>query len=130
MNVEADTKTAILAAVAPLVGSALAAGLTVAAATAILELVTTNYESDTAAGKKELHPTEDELAVSKADVTGSEKDGSLSADSANVSEGQVKASSLDAKAQDAGATASESGATASRARAGASDIETKALKMT
>jgi hypothetical protein len=129
MDVDEDTKSAILAEVGPAVGSALAVGLVAAAGAALLELIATNYEEDTMIGKKELHPTEQELAVSKSDVTGSEVDGSLSADSATISEGEVGASSLEATAQDAEATASESGATASRAKAGAADIETKALKM-
>jgi hypothetical protein len=82
------------------------------------------------AGDTEVHPTSDETCISTVNTNGEETDGVLSQDSVEGASGEVKASEVEAAADSGEATAMDSGATAVRTKAGASDIETKALKMT
>jgi hypothetical protein len=130
MEVDDDLKGQILGAVAPIVGGSLAAGLAALAASELLALVTTNHEMDTPAGKVELHPTNAKTAMSSTEVEGSKTSGSLAKDDVGAVKGEVAASETEAAAAVQEATAADVGATASRTKAGASDIETKALKMT
>jgi hypothetical protein len=130
MDVNQETKDAILTEVGPLIGSALAAGLVAAAATAVLGLIATNDETDTMVGKQETHPTANGTSISKVGVAGTETGGKLADDKVAAVEGEVKASETDGTASATEATAAESGASAARTKAGASDIETKALKIT
>jgi hypothetical protein len=130
MEVDKDTQGAILAATMPLIGSALAAGLVAAAATAILDMIATNDETDTMAGKNEVHPTGNATSISDVDVVGAGTKGKLAGDEVTGVGGEVTASDTEAAASTMEATAADTGATAARTKAGASDIEVKALKIT
>jgi hypothetical protein len=130
MEMDEDTKSAILEAVAPVIASAMVATV-VAGATAVLsELLVTNLEEDTPAGKLGLHPTGEKTTMASTDVSGVETEGKLAQDKVAAANGEVKASETEARAATGEATAANSGAVALRTKAGASDIETKALKIT
>jgi hypothetical protein len=129
MELDDNTKDIILAQVAPIIGSTLAAGLVAAAATAVMELLATNLETDTPAGKQGVHPTGQDTSLSKTVVAGSETDGKLTEDSAKVNSGDLEANRTQAQAAATGANAANNGATAVITDAGATQIETKALNM-
>jgi hypothetical protein len=94
------------------------------------KLLVTDVEENSLTGKKELHPTEDSMAVSKVETAASEKDGKLSQDTVSAQKGDLGASNTDAAALDTEAKAADTGASAARTKAGAADIATKALNMT
>ena len=81
-------------------------------------------------GNKVTAPTEDKTVLSNRETKGDNVDSSLSTDEVSAQQGEIKAAKQEGKASTTEATASEAGATASRAKGGASDIETKALKIT
>jgi hypothetical protein len=130
MEMDEDTKSAILAAVGPAIASAAAATVVAGAAAILSELLVTNLEEDTPAGKTGLHPTKESTSMAGADVSGAETEGKLAQDKVAAANGEVKASETEARASTGEATAATSGAAALRTKAGASDIETKALKIT
>jgi hypothetical protein len=130
MELDDDMKGQILADVAPLIGAPLAGGLVAAAGAALLALISTNHEMDTPAGKVELHPTGQNTTMANSEVAGAETEGKLAKDEVDAVNGEVKAAETEARASTGEATALTGGAAALRTKVGASDIETKALKIT
>ncbi len=127
---DAETEKKIKDVLMPIVTSAMTVAA-VGAATAILEkLVVTNFHESDITGEKEMHPTKDEVNMSKVEATAKDTDASLAKDTVAAKDGDLSAAKTDATAADTEATALDSGATAARTKAGAMDIETKALKMT
>ncbi|MDR2759471.1 MAG: hypothetical protein LBB78_08820 [Spirochaetaceae bacterium] len=96
----------------------------------IAGLIAINYKSRTMAGDTEIHPTANATKLSKVETTATETEGKLAYDKVAGVNGEVKAQETEALAAAIEALAMESGASACRTKAGASDIETKALKMT
>jgi hypothetical protein len=130
MKLDKDTATIIEELTKPIVTS-IAVGAAVAFAAALItELVVTNYKNNSLAGDKEVKATEDGAALNKSEVAGKETEGKLKQDKVAGANGDIKANQLEGKLSTGEATAAESGASALRSKAGASDIETKALKMT
>ncbi|MDR3356764.1 MAG: hypothetical protein LBO04_06205 [Spirochaetaceae bacterium] len=130
MEVDDDLKAQILAAVGPSIAAPLAGALVAAAGAALLDLITTNHESDTPFGKQELHPTGEDTTMADSEVTGAATEGTMAKDEVSAANGEVKAAETEARATTGEATALTGGAAAVRTKAGASDIEVKALKMT
>ncbi|GHV91025.1 hypothetical protein AGMMS50268_15280 [Spirochaetia bacterium] len=130
MTVDPKMKSSISSATGPIIASIGTAALVAAVGALIAELLMINFSQSSLVGDKEMHPTKDEMAASSSEVAASEKEGKLAQDTVAGVNGEVKASETEAKAQTGEATAAESGASALRTKAGASDIETKALKMT
>ncbi|MDR1986069.1 MAG: hypothetical protein LBP88_03730 [Treponema sp.] len=129
-SLDPGLEKAIMNDVGPLIVSA---GITMAVAFvtgAVLELIGTNIKTSSLTGDEGIHPTKDETAINNVDTTANEVDGSLNQDGVAGRNGAVKADETDASALTGEATASESGVSALRTKTGASDIETKALKMT
>ncbi|MDR1247995.1 MAG: hypothetical protein LBK63_01715 [Treponema sp.] len=129
-SLDAKTEEAVKAAVSPqLIGVGATYGAALVGG-AIAALIAVNYKSSTMAGDNGVHPTNNETGISTVKTSGVETDGALAVDSVEGASGSVKANETDATALTGEATAMDSGATALRTKAGASDIETKALKMT
>lgn len=128
MDKELEAK--LTAALTPIIASAATTALVAGAMAAIEALVVTNYHKSDLTGDTEMHPTKDETTISQSETAATSTEGKLSKDEVNAQNGDVKASNMDAVATDSEATALEEGASAVRTKAGASDIETKALKMT
>jgi hypothetical protein len=113
------------------IGTSVLAAVAVGVAGMVIKsLVVTDVEDNALTGKKELHPTKDEVAVSSVDTAATETEGKVAQDTVAGVNGEVKATETEARAATGEATAADSGASALRTKAGASDIETKALKMT
>jgi len=127
---DAETEKMIKEAVAPIVGSAMAAAVVGAATAILMKLAVTNIHESDITGEKEMHPTKDEVDMSKVEATAKDTDASLAKDTMAAKDGDLSAAKTDATAMDTEATALDSGATAARTKAGAADIETKAFKMT
>lgn len=126
-----ETQNLIEAIVTPIAMTAVAFGVTAAAAViASNVIVPTNMSSSGLTGDVNMHPTVQETNISESNVAVNSTEGKVSHDQVNARQGEVKASTMDATAQDSEATANEAGASAVRTKAGASDIEAKALKMT
>ncbi|MDR2483788.1 MAG: hypothetical protein LBD55_00125 [Treponema sp.] len=130
MEVDQETKDAILKDVAPIIGGAVAAMCVAAVAAEVTQLLATNLKQSGLTGDSSIKPTDDETTVSKSEVAASETEGKVAQDKVAASEGEVLANETEARASTGEATAAESGASALRTKEGASDIETKALKMT
>jgi hypothetical protein len=130
MELDKDAKDKIAQAVKPIVTSALATALVAGAAAALAALLVTNYKKSGLTGETEMHPTTDEMNMSKVETSAKDTDASLGKDEVTAKDGDLSANRTDAAASSGEATAAESGATAARTKAGAADIETKALKMT
>jgi hypothetical protein len=130
LELDRGAKAEILEKVTPILASVAVAGLVGAAVAIISQLTATNYKSSSLIGDKEIHPTEDNVSISKSDTAAAETEGKLAQDKVSAVNGDLAASEVEAAAQSGEATAVESGATAARTKAGAADIETKALKMT
>jgi hypothetical protein len=130
MELTDDMKTEILDEVGPIIASSMAAGLVAAAGAAIIEMVAINYHSSTMAGDTSIKPTDDETTISKVETAATETEGKVAQDKVAASEGEVLANETEARAFTGEAVAAESGASAIRTKEGATDIETKALKMT
>ena len=127
-----DKKTAdqIKEIVTPIITSAATTALVGAAGALVMKLLVTNYKSSDLTGDKEMHPTTDEMNMSKVETSAKDTDASLGKDEVTAKDGDLSAARTDAAAGNTEATAAESGASAARTKAGAADIETKALKMT
>jgi hypothetical protein len=130
MEMDEDTKAAIMEEVTPLIVSGVASTIVAGAVAILSELLVTNLEEDTPAGKVGLHPTKEATSMAGVDVAGAETEGKLAQDKVAAVNGEVKASETEARAATGEATAADSGASALRTKAGASDIETKGLKIT
>jgi hypothetical protein len=129
MEVDAETKTAILAKVGPAIGS-LGAGLAVAAGAALLtKLVGINMKSSTMAGDTGMHPTENDTSISKTETSAKDNEASLAKDGLKVKDGDLSAAETDAKAMTTDAKAMDSGASAAMPKAGALDVKAKGLVM-
>jgi hypothetical protein len=129
-SLDAETEEEVKNAVSP---QLISVGATYGAALvggAIAALIAVNYKSRTMAGDNGVHPTNNETGISTVKTSGVETDGALALDTVEGANGNVKASETEALAVTGEATALDSGASALRTKAGASDIETKALKMT
>lgn len=114
----------------PMITSMATAALVSAALSGISKLLATNIRKSNLTGNKIISPTEDKTVLSNRETKGDNVDSSLSTDEVSAQQGEIKAAKQEGKASTTEATASEAGATASRAKGGASDIETKALKIT
>ena len=130
MEVDENLKSDILKEVKPIIESAIAKVAVAAVGGLIASFVATNISRRGLTGDTNIHPTEETVIASKADIAASEAEGKLAQDKVTAVEGEVKASEMDATAASGEATAAESGAAAMRTKAGAADIETKGLKMT
>jgi hypothetical protein len=130
MDIDANLKTEILNATGPIIASASVAALVAAAGAVAASFLVINYQNSTMAGDTGVHPTNDDVAVSKVETAAAETEGKLAQDTVAGVNGEVKASETEARALTGEATAADSGASALRTKAGASDIEVKALKMT
>ena len=130
MALNDDQKKMIKDTVKPILTSAMTMAVAGAASVIIKKLTVTNYKESTLTGDKEMKPTEDEVAISKAESSASGVDASLSKDEVTGVDGDLSAAQTEAVAATGEATALETGAAAARTKAGAADIETKALKMT
>ena len=130
MALSAEEKEEIEGAVTPIITS-VATTVAVGAITEVVKaLASTNYHQQDLRGDTNLKPTEQEVTVSKSEAAASETEGKLSKDGVSAQDGNIKASETEAKASTGEATAAEAGAQALRTKAGATDIETKALKIT
>jgi FlaG/FlaF family flagellin (archaellin) len=130
MEVDKETKAEILGLVGPIITSVAMEAIVVTLTAVTASLVVTNYKKSNLTGDTEMHPTKDEVALSKSEAAASETEGTLAQDTVAGVNGEVKASETEARAMTSEATAADSGASALRTKVGASDIETKALKMT
>jgi len=119
----------VVAAVTPIIGSAVMGALVGEIVSKIAELAVSNVHESDVTGDKELHPTDDEASLKKDQASGAENNGALAHDDVDAQKGGLKADELEADASTQEATALESGASAVRTKAGASDIEGKALKI-
>jgi hypothetical protein len=127
---DAETEKMIKEAVAPVVTSAMSVAVAGAAAAILTKLSATNIHESDVTGEREMHPTKDEVNMSKVDSSLKDTDASLAKDTVAAKDGELSAMKDDATAMDTEATALDSGASAARTKAGAADIETKAFKMT
>ncbi|MDR2632720.1 MAG: hypothetical protein LBC51_03740 [Treponema sp.] len=130
MDIDPVMKDEILSDTGPIIASASTAALVAAVGAIAASFLVINYQNSTMAGDTGVHPTNDDVAVSKVETAASETEGKLAQDTVAGVNGEVKASETEARALTGEATAADSGASALRTKAGASDIETKALKMT
>jgi hypothetical protein len=130
MEVDKATEDTIKEKIAPILTSFAATAIVAGVGAILAQLLVTNYKSSSLIGDKEIHPTGDEVNISKTDTAASETEGKLAQDKVSAVNGDLAASETGAAVSSGEATAAESGATAARTKAGAADIETKALKMT
>lgn len=130
MELSNKEKEKLTKVAAPIITSVVAGTLVSAALAEITKLLATNVHKSDVFGNKIMAPTEDKTVLSNRETKGDNVDSSLSTDEVSAQQGEIKAAKQEGKASTTEATASEAGATASRAKGGASDIETKALKIT
>lgn len=130
MGLTKEEKEAFAKAIKPMITSMATSALVSAALAGISKLLATNIHESNLTGNKVIAPTEDKTVLSNRETKGDNVDSSLSTDEVSAQQGEVKAAQQEGKASTSEATASESGAAASRTKGGASDIETKALKIT
>lgn len=130
MELSKKEKEKLTEVAAPIITSVVAGTLVSAALAEITKLLATNVHKSDVFGNKVTAPTEDKTVLSNRETKGDNVDSSLSTDEVSAQQGEIKAAKQEGKASTTEATASEAGATASRAKGGASDIETKALKIT
>ncbi|MDT3693483.1 MAG: hypothetical protein ROM03_03640 [Mucispirillum sp.] len=130
MELSKKEKEKLTEVAAPIITSVVAGTLVSAALAEITKLLATNVHKSNVFGNKVTAPTEDKTVLSNRETKGDNIDSSLSTDEVSAQQGEIKAAKQEGKASTTEATASEAGATASRAKGGASDIETKALKIT
>lgn len=130
MELSNKEKEKLTEVAAPIITSVVAGTLVSAALAEITKLLATNVHKSNVFGNKVTAPTEDKTVLSNRETKGDNIDSSLSTDEVSAQQGEIKAAKQEGKASTTEATASEAGATASRAKGGASDIETKALKIT
>lgn len=130
MELSNKEKEKLTKVAAPIITSVVAGTLVSAALAEITKLLATNVHKSNVFGNKVTAPTEDKTVLSNRETKGDNIDSSLSTDEVSAQQGEIKAAKQEGKASTTEATASEAGATASRAKGGASDIETKALKIT
>ena len=130
MELSKKEKEKLTEVAAPIITSVVAGTLVSAALAELTKLLATNVHKSDVFGNKIMAPTEDKTVLSNRETKGDNIDSSLSTDEVSAQQGEIKAAKQEGKASTTEATASEAGATASRAKGGASDIETKALKIT
>lgn len=130
MELSNKEKEKLTKVAAPIITSVVAGTLVSAALAELTKLLATNVHKSDVFGNKIMAPTEDKTVLSNRETKGDNVDSSLSTDEVSAQQGEIKAAKQEGKASTTEATASEAGATASRAKGGASDIETKALKIT
>lgn len=130
MELSKKEKEKLTEVAAPIITSVVAGTLVSAALAELTKLLATNVHKSDVFGNKVTAPTEDKTVLSNRETKGDNVDSSLSTDEVSAQQGEIKAAKQEGKASTTEATASEAGATASRAKGGASDIETKALKIT
>lgn len=130
MELSKKEKEKLTKVAAPIITSVVAGTLVSAALAELTKLLATNVHKSDVFGNKVTAPTEDKTVLSNRETKGDNVDSSLSTDEVSAQQGEIKAAKQEGKASTTEATASEAGATASRAKGGASDIETKALKIT
>lgn len=130
MELSKKEKEKLTEVAAPIITSVVAGTLVSAALAELTKLLATNVHKSNVFGNKVTAPTEDKTVLSNRETKGDNIDSSLSTDEVSAQQGEIKAAKQEGKASTTEATASEAGATASRAKGGASDIETKALKIT
>ncbi len=130
MELTKEEKAKLSKEVTPLITSVATGMLVSMALSAVTKLLATNVHKSNVFGNKVIVPTEDKTVLSNRETKGDSIDSSLSTDEVSAQQGEIKAAKQEGKASTSEATASEAGATASRAKGGASDIETKALKIT
>lgn len=130
MELSKKEKEKLTEVAAPIITSVVAGTLVSAALAELTKLLATNVHKSNIFGNKVTAPTEDKTVLSNRETKGDNVDSSLSTDEVSAQQGEIKAAKQEGKASTTEATASEAGATASRAKGGASDIETKALKIT
>ena len=130
MELSKKEKEKLTEVAAPIITSVVAGTLVSAALAELTKLLATNVHKSDVFGNKIMAPTEDKTVLSNRETKGDSVDSSLSTDEVSAQQGEIKAAKQEGKASTSEATASEAGATASRAKGGASDIETKALKIT
>ncbi len=130
MELSNKEKEKLTKVAAPIITSVVAGTLVSAALAELTKLLATNVHKSDVFGNKIMAPTEDKTVLSNRETKGDNIDSSLSTDEVSAQQGEIKAAKQEGKASTTEATASEAGATASRAKGGASDIETKALKIT
>lgn len=130
MELSKKEKEKLTEVAAPIITSVVAGTLVSAALAELTKLLATNVHKSDVFGNKIMAPTEDKTVLSNRETKGDNVDSSLSTDEVSAQQGEIKAAKQEGKASTTEATASEAGATASRAKGGASDIETKALKIT
>ena len=130
MELSKKEKEKLTEVAAPIITSVVAGTLVSAALAESTKLLATNVHKSNVFGNKVTAPTEDKTVLSNRETKGDNIDSSLSTDEVSAQQGEIKAAKQEGKASTTEATASEAGATASRAKGGASDIETKALKIT
>lgn len=130
MELSKKEKEKLTEVATPIITSVVAGTLVSAALAELTKLLATNVHKSNVFGNKVTAPTEDKTVLSNRETKGDNIDSSLSTDEVSAQQGEIKAAKQEGKASTTEATASEAGATASRAKGGASDIETKALKIT
>lgn len=130
MELTKEEKAKLSAEVTPIITSMATSMLVSAALAELTKLLATNVHKSNIFGNKVTAPTEDKTVLSNRETKGDNIDSSLSTDEVSAQQGEIKAAKQEGKASTTETTASEAGATASRAKGGASDIETKALKIT
>lgn len=130
MELSNKEKEKLTKVAAPIITSVVAGTLVSAALAELTKLLATNVHKSDVFGNKIMAPTEDKTVLSNRETKGDNVDSSLSTDEVSAQQGEIKAAKQEGKASTTEATASEAGATASRTKGGASDIETKALKIT
>jgi hypothetical protein len=129
MALDDETKKVIKELVAPIVGSALSAALVGAATAIILKMIVTNYHETNLKGETDMHPTDDNVTMSKTEASGKDNDASLAKDEMKGKDGDLALMQTDAAGSTTEAKAMNAGATAAKPVAGALDVKTKGLVM-